>query len=99
MGMGSGREREGTKARRGREGIAWNQFFLRAFFATSRLRVLFLLFLAVPSFAGSSNSLMDISADGKLLACSNRDSGTVSIVDLATNKKLREVKVGQKPEG
>src|SRR5688500_7577947 len=51
------------------------------------------------AFAGSSNSLMDISADGLLLACSNRDSGTVSVVDLRTNTKLREVKVGQKPEG
>jgi YVTN family beta-propeller protein len=42
---------------------------------------------------------MDISADGALLACANRDSGTVTIVDPETNKKLREVKVGQKPEG
>jgi len=42
---------------------------------------------------------MDISTDGKLLACSNRDSGTVTIVDLLTNKKIREVKVGHKPEG
>jgi YVTN family beta-propeller protein len=49
--------------------------------------------------AGSSNSLMDVSADGRLFACSNRDSGTVSVVDLRTNAKLREVKVGHKPEG
>lgn len=49
--------------------------------------------------AGQSNSLMDISADGKLLACSNRDSGTVTIVDLASNKKLSEIKVGKHPEG
>ena len=35
--------------------------------------------------AGRSSSLLDISADGKLLACSNRDSGTVTIVDLATS--------------
>jgi len=59
-----------------------------------------LLLLAAPlAQAGSSNSLMDISADGKLLACSNRDSGTVSIVDLGTNKKVREIPVGHKPEG
>lgn len=51
------------------------------------------------TWAGSSNSLMDISADGALLACSNRDSGTVTVVDLATNKKLHELKVGEKPEG
>lgn len=55
--------------------------------------------LASPANAGSSNSLMDISADGKLLACSNRDSGTVTFVDLSTNTVLREIKVGHKPEG
>lgn len=53
---------------------------------------------ATPAFAGSS-SLMDISADGTLLACSNRDSGTVSIVDLKANRKVHEVAVGTKPEG
>ena len=51
------------------------------------------------ALAGSSNSLMDISADGKLLACSNRDSGSVSIVDLATQKMVREIPVGHDPEG
>ena len=49
--------------------------------------------------AGFSNSLMDISTDGKLLACSNRDSGSVSIVDLVTQKTLREIPVGHYPEG
>jgi YVTN family beta-propeller protein len=58
------------------------------------------LALACPTaHAGSSNSLMDISADGSLLACSNRDSGSVTIVDLKSNSKLREIKVGLKPEG
>lgn len=51
------------------------------------------------ALAGTSNSLLDISTDGKLLACSNRDSGTVSIVDLATNAKVHEIKVGLHPEG
>jgi YVTN family beta-propeller protein len=50
-------------------------------------------------FAGTSNSLMDISADGRLLACSNRDSGTITVVDLKENRKVHEVKVGYKPEG
>ncbi len=50
-------------------------------------------------FAGSSNSLLDISQDGKLLACSNRDSGTVTIVELATHRVLREIPVGKYPEG
>lgn len=49
--------------------------------------------------AGTSNSLMDISTDGQLLACSNRDSGTLSIVDLASRKVLHEISVGRKPEG
>ena len=51
------------------------------------------------ALAGSSNSLLDFSADGRLLACSNRDSGTVTIVDPATFTKLREIPVGHKPEG
>ncbi|GAB4142688.1 MAG: hypothetical protein Tsb009_13180 [Planctomycetaceae bacterium] len=42
---------------------------------------------------------MQISADGKLLACSNRDNGTVSIVDLTLRKKVHEIAVGKKPEG
>ena len=55
--------------------------------------------LAEAAFAGPSNSLMDISADGKLLACSNRDSGTVTIVSLSNHKVLHEVQVGGHPEG
>ena len=51
------------------------------------------------AFGSASSSLMDISSDGKLLACSNRDSGTVTIVDLATHEKLREIAVGKTPEG
>ena len=51
------------------------------------------------SAARDSNSLMDISTDGSLLACSNRDSGTVTIVDLKTHKKIHETRVGVHPEG
>jgi YVTN family beta-propeller protein len=57
------------------------------------------LLLANAALAGSGNSLLDVSADGKLLACSNRDSGTVTIVDLAKREKLHEVPVGKHPEG
>jgi DNA-binding beta-propeller fold protein YncE len=57
------------------------------------------LFLSSSSSASTSNGLMDISADGKLLACSNRDTGTVTIVDLTAHTKLREIRVGEKPEG
>lgn len=49
--------------------------------------------------AGSSNSLLDISTDGKWLASVNRDNGTVSIVDLDSKTVKHEVKVGHHPEG
>lgn len=65
----------------------------------SRLLCLSLILTSVPLLAAESSSLMDISSDGKLLACSNRDSGTVTIVDLKTNEKLREISVGHHPEG
>ncbi len=52
-----------------------------------------------PVMAGSSNSLMDISRDGTLLACANRDSGTVTVVNLDAHTKRSEVVVGAKPEG
>jgi YVTN family beta-propeller protein len=42
---------------------------------------------------------MDISADGRLLACANRDGGTVSIIDLTTLRRTGEVPVGKHPEG
>jgi YVTN family beta-propeller protein len=54
---------------------------------------------ATAAWAGSSNSLIDISADGRWLACANHDNGTVSIIDLAAGKKIHEVPVGKKPEG
>jgi YVTN family beta-propeller protein len=69
--------------------------------ATSRSFTLVLLLASIAPVvrAGSSNSLMDISADGKLLACSNRDSGTVTVVDLATREAKFEIPVGWHPEG
>lgn len=57
------------------------------------------LLLGSTSFAATSNSLMDISTDGKFLVCSNRDSGTLTVVDLKSHTKVREVRVGEKPEG
>ena len=49
--------------------------------------------------AGSSNSLIDISPDGKNLAVVNTDNGTVSVVDLKNRKKLAEYPCGDHPEG
>lgn len=51
------------------------------------------------ALAGTSSRLMEISTDGKLLACTNRDSGTVTIVDLKSHEAVREIEVGPKPEG
>lgn len=65
------------------------------------LLIVLALFAAPSLAAPRSGSLMAISADGSLLACANRDSGTVSIIDLKTNAKLREITVGttlSKPE-
>ncbi len=57
------------------------------------------LFPAAPLFAGTSNSLMDVSPDGKRLLVTNADNGTVTVVDLESRKALREIAVGEKPEG
>ncbi len=58
-----------------------------------------LLLLGAPVSAGSSNSLMDVSPDGKRLIVANTDNGTVTIIDTAKPAKLREIAVGEKPEG
>lgn len=64
-------------------------------------RCLVIVFLLANSsvHAAESNSLLDISSDGQLLACSNRDSGTVTIVNLKTHEKLSGIPVGKHPEG
>jgi YVTN family beta-propeller protein len=49
--------------------------------------------------AGSSSSLLDVSPDGKSLIAANRDNDSISIVDLATRKLVRELPVGHHPEG
>jgi YVTN family beta-propeller protein len=42
---------------------------------------------------------MDVSPDGRLLLVANPDNGTVTVVDTAARQALREIKVGDKPEG
>jgi YVTN family beta-propeller protein len=42
---------------------------------------------------------MDVSPDGKLLLVANSDNGTVTVVDVLNRTALREIKVGDKPEG
>jgi YVTN family beta-propeller protein len=59
---------------------------------------LFLLVFAPPSFANTSNSLMDLSPDGAKLLLANPDNGTVTIMDVRTRRVVREVKVGENPQ-
>jgi YVTN family beta-propeller protein len=42
---------------------------------------------------------MDVSADGIRLLVANPDNGTVTVVDTVSRKVLREIPVGEKPEG
>ena len=58
-----------------------------------------LLLTGASAQAGSSNSLIDITPDGKRLIVANTDAGTVSIVDVKSRKLLHEIAVGDHPEG
>ncbi|HEV3263653.1 MAG TPA: hypothetical protein VG013_42855 [Gemmataceae bacterium] len=49
--------------------------------------------------AGTSNSLMDLSPDGTRLLVANADNGSVTVVDAAARNALREIHVGDQPEG
>ena len=69
---------------------------------TSSALALGLLTLACvtePCTGGSSNSSLDVSSDGRWLVCANRDSGTVTVVDLPARRKVAEIPVGAHPEG
>jgi YVTN family beta-propeller protein len=58
-------------------------------------------FAALPAaaWAGTSNSLLDVSPDGSLLLAANADNASVTVVDLKAGKALREIKVGREPQG
>src|SRR6516225_931222 len=61
--------------------------------------LLLTIFSPVAVRAASSNSLMDVTPDGGRLLVANSDNGSVTVVDIAEKKALREIKVGDKPEG
>jgi YVTN family beta-propeller protein len=61
--------------------------------------LLVVLCCARSALGGPSNSLMDISPDGSRLLVANADNGTVTFVDLPARKVVKEVAVGDKPEG
>ncbi len=54
---------------------------------------------AVQSATAGSSSLMDISRDGRLLACANRDDGSVALFDLDSQQRTHLLPVGHHPEG
>jgi len=58
-----------------------------------------LLLIAPAVLAGASNSLLDVSPDGSRLIVANSDNGTVTVVDLKERKVVREIPVGDHPEG
>src|ERR1043165_5725847 len=64
-------------------------------------RSLFALLVCWPTLllAGTSNSLMDVSPNGRMSIVANTDNGSVTVIDLAESKVLREIPVGKKPEG
>src|SRR6476620_562449 len=69
-------------------------------YSMRRLAAIALLLIASPfGVAGPSNSLMDVTPNGKALVVDNNDSGTVTLIDLEKQEKVREIKVGKKPEG
>lgn len=49
--------------------------------------------------ASESSSLLTISSDGHRIACTNRDSGSVSLISSLNLQKQWEAKVGRHPEG
>ncbi|APZ92096.1 beta-propeller fold lactonase family protein [Fuerstiella marisgermanici] len=67
--------------------------------ATVVVAVAFQAGSAVASERASSNSLLSINHDGSLIACSNRDSGTVTVLEADGLAKTFEVEVGLHPEG
>ena len=63
------------------------------------LSLVLVLGLVTAARAGTSNSLMDVTPDGKRLLVANTDSGTVSVIDPKGRTRLCEVPVGDHPEG
>lgn len=67
-----------------------------------RVRIAALLVsLALPALAhaGTTNSLLDLSPDGRWLLATNNDNGTVTLIDVQKRAAVREISVGTKPEG
>lgn len=50
-----------------------------------------------PAIAGN-NSQLGLTPDGRLLLVANADNGTVSVIDTAERRVIREISVGRRPE-
>jgi DNA-binding beta-propeller fold protein YncE len=74
--------------------------FLRNLSIGLALFIACLIVGTAPTFAQSrSAGLLNFNSDGSRFACSNRDSGSVSIVSWPDLKVLHEIPVGLHPEG
>jgi YVTN family beta-propeller protein len=65
----------------------------------SLLAVGILVFAGSTALGGTSNSLLDLAPDGQRLLAANADNDSVTVIDTAGRKVLREIKVGEKPQG
>jgi YVTN family beta-propeller protein len=63
------------------------------------LAILSIAYAFGSAHAGLSNGLLDVTPDGKHLLVANTDNGSVTVIDATANKALREIAVGDKPEG
>jgi YVTN family beta-propeller protein len=68
-------------------------------FAPSVCGLLCLAALAPAGRAGSTNSLLDLTPDGRLLLAANPDNGSVTVIDTTVPAVVREFAVGERPEG
>src|SRR5436190_3985828 len=77
------------------EELHLNTCFVRTLFLTT------VVGLSTTASAGTMNSLLDLSSDGRLMACANRDSGSVTILEQTNGQWSRksETHVGRHPEG
>ncbi len=69
------------------------------FLILAALATFIMAFPALGQAQTRSAGLMNFSSDGLYVACSNRDSGTVTILSWPELKVLREISVGSHPEG
>ena len=77
-------------------------FSMSAFRTLLTLGVVAISTICVPSLLEAqtrSAGLMNLNSDGSLVACSNRDSGSVTILTWPGLKVVREIAVGHHPEG